>query len=405
MSTSVLTSFTTSFLISSAALLKSAQFAGLLVKHNPVVPILENLLLRIEPAKNGNGSLQVCSCDLEHFFTSKSLLIEGLGTTTATSVCVPAKQLTDLLRSLNAQPLTLRVDDSGPLPYLHVQAAVPHSLLPLGTGRAKYALAGEPGSDFVRNVALGLPTSIVHVPAHLLLAGLATVLPVLSRDDLRPAMTGVYVEITKSFFRLVGTDGHRLVRFTKDDQHVLDGPAVSCIIPRRAAEVLVKLLDRRENVELVLLGNDLFVKMQQGQLRIRLLDEKYPDYENVLPKDLPNVLTAHRLELLAGVKRCELFANKITYQLVLRLNESTCEIIGEDKDFDNLATESVPGTFAGEAMTIGLNSRFLAGFLAAMPCQNVQLRMSNPNRAVVLQSADAEDGLLCLLMPVMLNNY
>src|SRR5699024_12067177 len=38
-----------------------------------------------------------------------------------------------------------------------------------------------------------------------------------SNDDLRPAMMGVYFDIGPEGSKFVATDGHRLVRFIKDD--------------------------------------------------------------------------------------------------------------------------------------------------------------------------------------------
>lgn len=410
MSTSVLppVATTTQFLVDSAALLKTAQLAMLLIPRNPVVPVLDHLLLRVGKAAGPHAPrfLRVISGDLEHTFTSRALPVECVSTREESALCVPAKQLTDLLRNISAQPLTLRFDaqqETGPV--LNVQAALPHSLLPGGTGRAQYSLCSEPAAEYPRIPARGLTQAIVAVPGHLLLSGLKLALPVVSSDELRPAMGGVYVQVSASTLRLVATDGHRLVRYTKEDQHTLTGAqTITGVIPRRAAQVLTSLISRQEKVELEWLADSLLVKMEAGELRIRLIDERYPDYENVLPTALPNVLTAHRCELLAGVKRCALFASKTNHQLVFRLAPGACELVAEDRDFQNSAAESVPGSYAGEPMAIGLNAAFLSAFLLALPCQNVKLSMSTPQRAVTLQSADAEDGLLLLLMPLMLSN-
>ncbi|RSK29876.1 DNA polymerase III subunit beta [Hymenobacter metallilatus] len=408
MNASALATSAVSLVINSANLLKAAQYASLLVTRNPVVPVLENLLLEVEPTKTKYStarSLRLISSDLEHRFTSRSIPIEATVYPEGASICVPGRQLTDLLRNISEQPVTLEIEEDGGHPYLLLKAELALSLLPSGKGAATYELAGEAGGEFPRNTVLALPTTTLHIPGHLLLEGLALTLPVTGTDELRPAMTGILLEVSAQQFQLVATDGHRLVRFTKQDQHSLQGIERRCIIPRKAAELLHKLVDRRERLEMQLLNDNIRVVMEKGELLIRLIDERYPDYENVIPEFQPNVLTAHRLELLAGVKRAALFANKTTHQIALHLRGDGCELVAEDLDFDNRARESVSGSYQGESMAIGFSYRFLQGFLQLLPCQNVKMSMSTPSRAIVLQSADANDGVLCLLMPVMLNNY
>lgn len=406
--TAVATSTHTKFIISGAALLKYTRLAALLVKYNPVVPVLENVLLQVSQANKFSSlaMLRVISSDLENYFTSAALPIEGRGGIDGAGLCIPAKQLNDLLRELPDQPLTLdMLEQPNEMPALFVNASLNLSLLPGGCGRARYELSGESAADFIRPTKMGTVTTTLSVPGHLLLAGLAATLPYVTTDELRPAMTGVLLDAGESRFTMVATDGHRLVRFTKEDQHTLEGIARRCIIPGRAATLLTKLVDRREQVLLLISENQMLVEMEKGTLQIRLTDEKYPDYENIIPVDQPNVLTVHRTELLAAVKRVGLFTNKTNHQVAFRLSEDSCDLEGEDLDFGNKATESVPGTYQGEGMRMGFNSRFLQSFLSTMPCQSVEISMTTPSRAAVLQSADADDGLLCLLMPVMINSY
>ncbi|SNC62399.1 DNA polymerase III, beta subunit [Hymenobacter gelipurpurascens] len=410
MSTTTVGTALTTFLLSNAALLKAAQYAQLAVpSHQPIVPILENLLLDItsESGQYGKFSyLRVTGYDLEHRFTSRPLLLERRDTDAA-ALCVPGKQLIELLKNLEDQPLTLKMlDYDKPDPSLHINAALTHTLLQSGTGSARYEIAGEKAGDYPAEVALGFVGTTLSVPGHILLAGLSATLPVTSTDELRPAMCGVLVIVTSNKLEFAATDGHRLVVMRKQDQHELKGTINSFILPRKACEILLKLVSQREVVEVIVGATQALFKLEKGEFQVRLIAEQYPDFHNVIPAVNPNVLIVHRTELLASVKRLLLFSNKTTYQVKFDLQEaSDCRIIAEDLDFQNKATETIPGTYTGQDLDIGFNARFLRYFLEKMPCQSVKIGMSLPSRAAVLQSADADDGMLCLLMPVMLNNY
>ena|GEM_PF-105867 len=388
-------------LISSTSLLKSLQVAQLAApRHHPVVPILETLLLEFAGPETSR-TLSVTGYDMEHRFTSRPLPIES-NWGGAQGLCVPGKQLIELLKNLHEQPLTLAIQESH---ALHVHATLQHSLLE-AAGTARYELASESAADYPPAIPLGAVHALLTLPGHLLLAALHATLPVTGTDELRPCMMGVFLRADQNKVAFCATEGHRLVTVTKEDQHNLTGRDFSLILPRRSCEMLLKLINPRENVHLHVDPTQARIELEKGTLQVRLIDERYPDYENIIPVSNPNVLVAHRLELLASIKRLALFSNKTTHQIRLELRPGqTSKLHAEDLDFASYATESVPGTYDGESIQIGLNAHFLRLFLENMGCQSIKLSMSTPNRALLLQSADAQDGVLCLLMPVMLNNY
>lgn len=396
---------TTKFLVSSAALLRVTQHAQLTMPRNqPIIPILENLLLSIASTEAGS-QLQVTGYDLEHHFTSRALPIERTDTG-AVHLCVSGPRLVALLKNLPDQPLTLRASGDAEMgSRLHMTAVTgAGGLIPGDTAVARYKLSGDYAADYPVAPALGAVLLDLQLPGHILLSGLAATLPITSRDELRPAMTGVLVTVANGSIEFAATDGHRLVSLTKEIDVELSTP-LSFIIPRRSAELLAKLVTRNEEVDLLVSATQLLVRMEKGHLQSRLIDERYPDYRKVIPLDSPNVLTVHRTELLASVKRCQLFSSAFLHQVKLVLATTGCQLQAENRDDDVRATEAVPGVYEGADMSIGFNARFLRAFLEMLPCQSLRMAMSRSSAAAILTSADANDGLLCLLMPVNINDY
>ena len=139
----------------------------------------------------------------------------------------------------------------------------------------------------------------------------------------------------------------------------------------------------------------------------RLIDERYPDYNNVIPVDNPNKMTIDRSELLGSVKRIAIYANKTTHQIRFKIAGSELQISAEDLDFSNEANERLACEYEGEDVEIGFNARFLMEILSNLNSTQVMLELSTPNRAGILLPVDKEENkeLLMLIMPVMLNNY
>ena len=137
----------------------------------------------------------------------------------------------------------------------------------------------------------------------------------------------------------------------------------------------------------------------------RLIDGKYPNYEAVIPKENPNVLTIDRLQFLSSIKRVSIFANKTTHQIKLKLAGSELALSAEDIDFANEANERLTCNYAGDDMEIGFNSRFLMEMLNNIDTAEVRLEMSEPSKAGLLMPSESSENedILMLVMPVMLN--
>jgi DNA polymerase-3 subunit beta len=138
----------------------------------------------------------------------------------------------------------------------------------------------------------------------------------------------------------------------------------------------------------------------------RLIDGKYPNYEAVIPKENPNVLTIDRAQFLSSIKRVSIFSNKTTHQIRLKLAGSELSLFAEDIDFANEATERLTCNYNGDDLEIGFNSRFLLEMLSNLDADEIKLSMSEPSRAGLLTPAvqdNAHEDILMLVMPVMLN--
>jgi DNA polymerase-3 subunit beta len=139
----------------------------------------------------------------------------------------------------------------------------------------------------------------------------------------------------------------------------------------------------------------------------RLIDEKYPDYEAVIPVNNPNKLTIDRNQLLSCLRRVSIFSNKTTHQVRLKISGSELQISAEDMDFSNEAHERLGCQYEGEDIEIGFNAKFIIEMLSNLNTEEVILEMSTPNRAGILLpvTADNSEDVLMLVMPVMLNSY
>jgi DNA polymerase-3 subunit beta len=371
------------FIVSTSTLLKHLQAVSGALSNSAVLPILENFLFEIK-----DSNLTISATDLQTSMTT-SVAVESKE---GGKIAVPSKILLDTLKTLPEQPISFSVDDKT-------------FAIEISAGDGKYRLSGENGEDFPRIPVVDNASS-VNLPATVLAEAINKTIFAVSNDELRPAMTGVYCQLSPQNVTFVATDAHKLVRYRRNDAKA--DTATSFILPKKALNLLKSSLPSEDvSVSIEYNTTSAFFKFANINLICRLIDERYPDYEAVIPQNNPNKLTLDRSLFLNCLKRVVIFANKTTHQVRLKITGSELNISSEDIDFANEAHERIGCQFDGEDMEIGFNAKFLIEMLNNLSGEEITIEMSTPNRAGLLFPSlrDENEDILMLVMPVMLNNY
>jgi DNA polymerase-3 subunit beta len=204
------------FIVSATQLLTHLQQISGFINANTVLPILEDFLFEIEKNK-----LTIVATDLETVMKI-SMDIEAKD---SGKVCIPAKILLDSLKNIPEQPLTFNIDKNFGIE--------------ITSDNGKYKVMGENPDNFPKEPAADAANSFT-MPSSALATAISKCLFAVSNDDLRPAMTGVFFELSQKGITCVATDAHRLVRYTKLD--------VSCpeihtfIVPKKPLNLLKSAL-------------------------------------------------------------------------------------------------------------------------------------------------------------------
>jgi DNA polymerase-3 subunit beta len=371
------------FIVNSSYLLRQLSNINGVITTNPVVPILENFLFEIE-----KNILTVTASDLQtSMITEITVESKEKG-----SIAVPARILLDTLKNLPDQPVTFSIDEST-------------YSIEISSDNGRYKLSGENATDFPKVPAVSNDFSSV-ISSDVLARAVNNTIFATSSDELRPAMTGVYVNLGEKNTTFVATDGHRLVRYRRADIKSDNGNAI--IIPRKALNLLKATLPA-ENTDVSIDFNmsNAFFKFGSIRMICRLIDERFPDYENVIPALNPIKMTISRTDLLGSLKRIAIYANKTTHQVRIKITGSELQVSAEDLDFSNEANERLSCEHEGEDIEIGFNAKFIIEMLSNLDTDQVKLNMSAPNKAGVILPVekDKDEDILMLVMPVMLNQY
>jgi DNA polymerase-3 subunit beta len=366
------------FIVSSTTLLRHLQSISGVLNTSNNLPILDNFLFEIE-----NGQLKVSASDLETtMITSLEVQSEENG-----KIAVPAKMLLDMLKNLPEQPCTFLVKEN--------------FLIEMAYDNGKLRTPGFDGDEFPKLPNIENKSSI-KISGDILSKAINKTLFATGNDDLRPVMSGVYCHFSQADITFVATDAHKLVRYTRTDAAATGSSAF--ILPKKPLNLLKSNLRGDEEILLEYNDSNAIFTFNDIVIVCRLIDGKYPNYEAVIPKENPNVLTIDRLQFLGSIKRVAIFSNKTTHQIKLKLAGSELSLFAEDVDFANEASERLTCYYDGDDMEIGFNSRFLLEMLNNLDTPEVKLSMSEPSRAGLLtpsNNTNADEDILMLVMPVM----
>lgn len=375
------------FNVSSTDLLSHLQTISRVINNKNSLQILDNFLFSLD----GNR-LTMTASDIETTMitTMEVQEVEGSGT-----VAVANKLLLDTLREFSEQPLTFNIDDDT-------------LALEITTDNGSYNFIGQNGDMYPIIPELDANEHSLVVETPVLLNGINKTFFSTADDELRPVMNGIFFDI-KDNLTLVGTDAHKLVRFTTHYKSATGSEVEneSFILPKKPAILLRNILPKETNdVTIKFDEKNAYFILSNYTLVCRQLEGRYPNYNGVIPQNNPFKIIVDRITLLNSLKRVSVFSNQASNLIKLNFSNNQVHISAQDIDFSISAEEFIPCQYEGEPVKIGFKATFLIEMLSNLDSSDVILQLADPTRAGIILPFDIEeDGdVLMLLMPMLLND-
>ena len=145
--------------------------------------------------------------------------------------------------------------------------------------------------------------------------------------------------------------GHRLVKISKQNTTNING---SFIIPKKFLSILSTFLEGQSETNLIISGDYIFTNSNKDVFYSKIIDEKYPNYNAVIPEENPLTLIANKTEMLNNIKAASIATNKNTNQISLHLTEG--KVYFKSVNQPESKTVHAPlksAKYAGEEVSIG----------------------------------------------------
>ncbi len=352
------------------------------VPQKTTIAILTCILMELKDRK-----LQLTGTDLE-ISVSHSLDVDS---DEEAAIAVPAKLLVEIVRELPDVPIQIISESS--------------DKIILRTDKGEYKISTQPREDFP-DITVEESEHNFSIAAEKLQRMTNRTIFAVSNDELRPALTGVNVELVDDNLLFVGTDGHRLSKVVYKNfpaQNITDH--LKMIVPTKALNLLLRSLDDAEEVNIQVGEDHVVFRLQDATIYSKLINGTYPNYERVLPKDNDKELRINRELLISTLRRVAIFSSSLTNQVRLVLSPDEVVIHSEDIDFGAEAKEAIPASFSDEWLQIGYNSTYLLDILRHLDNDEIVFKLKDSGSAAIIQPAEQseEDEITMLLMPIRIS--
>jgi DNA polymerase-3 subunit beta len=379
------------FSCNTSEFLQALQLVSRAIGSQQALPILGNILFEAKGI-----SCTVSATDLEvSIITSFAATIEEEG-----SITIPAKAILNFAQYNNDTEVTLETHEG--------------TQLKCTSKHAKTMIAGEAASEYPTITAVEKLSSFV-LQGDPLLRALHLVTFASAKTTLRPVLSGVYLRREAGDLVLVATDSYRLSEY----RIPVDGTEgeMSCIIPAKILEEVKVILSSRKGdkkpkekpegdanpqwsggAEITLSKQQVEIRIGSTRLLSRLIDGKFPNYQQIIPKESVTKVQFGVAELLTVTKRMHYFAKEMNNNLTFHCAPEQTRIatpqtsIGKDE-----ATIQAEAT--GGENKIALSSSYLLDFLNHIDCDTIEMQMSDSQHPAVF-IMPGQEKYLHLIMPL-----
>jgi len=343
------------------------------VSPRTTLPILSNVLLEVD---ENTLTLTTTDLDIAMRYTIPVEFAEPGSTT------IPAKRLFGIIRELPQGNVNLSVDDT------HVAV--------ITCGKAYFKIVGMSRDEFPKlpQFAEG---NVVQIPQSLLKEMLTKTSYAVSHDESRYVLNGIYFLLKANKAVMAATDGRRLALIEKSIS-LPKADTMEVILPSKAVQELVKLLEEDGSVGIALTKNQISFKILNCILLSRLIEGRFPNYKQVIPAGLEQKIVLPKEELLSAIKRSLLVTNDRSSSIKLNFAAGQLVITANTPDIGE-SHESLDIPYKGKEIDIAFNPVFIMDALRNIDTEEVIFEATDGENPGILRT---EREFLYVLMPMRL---
>lgn len=349
--------------ISRDAILNPLQMVNSVIERRQTLPILSNVLVSVK-----NNTLSLTGTDLEvEMINHCNIDNNDDGETT-----LPARKLLDICKALPESS--------------NIEILIDGERATLKSGKSRFSLSTLSPSEFPSIDALISPFQFT-VSQKIFKKLIDQTQFCMAQQDVRYYLNGLMLELSNNKIIAVATDGHRLA-YCEADVSLNPGETRQVIIPRKAVNEISRLLeDSDQEIQISLSENHIRIDLADVIFTSKLIDGKFPDYQQVIPQKCQNEVKSSRDNLYQAFHRTSVLSNEKYRGMRLQLSENQLQATVHNPEQDE-AEEIIEVSYQGDDFEIGFNVAYLLDALSAIKSDEVVMQLTDSNHSCLLFGSD-----------------
>ena len=365
------------FYITKEEVVKSINLTLGVVEKRQTLPILSNVLFEVD-----ESSLKLTATDLESEISTTSIVsnFNSGGKTTA-----PARKLNDLCRLMpDLAEIHFYLDGDN---------------LKIETESGKYNLSTLPSEDFPV-FEIEETQSQINISSQNLKNLITKTSFAMGNQDWRHYLNGLYMMIDDKVITTVATDAHRLAMATSSLNEA-SSESTSGIVPRKSINEIGKLVgDESENVVIQLGQTSIAVNVSGTTFVSKLIEGKFPDYEQVIPSGESSLLVVDRKNFSESLSRVSVLSSE-KYKGVRIITKKDSLNISANNPEKEQGEENLQCEYQGEEIDIAFNVNYLQEILSTIDSEKIEINFFGSEKSCLITDPNSEN-LKYVVMPLLI---
>jgi DNA polymerase-3 subunit beta len=354
------------------------------VGSRPSLPVLGNVLLASEESR-----LKLSATNLELGITTWiGAKVESDG-----AITIPARTFFDLVNTLAPERVDMELDARTHTLNMRCNATTANIK---GIDASEFPVVPEAEAD-----------SGIAVPADTFRQMIDQVVFAAAKEDNRPILTGILAKFDGATLTMAAADGYRLAVRTATLESPVAQP-ISLIIPAKTLAELSRIITENDTTVYISIPpgrSQVMFHLESVDIVSQLIDGKFPDYEQIIPKQHNTTTQIYTSDFLFACKRSEIFARDAANTTRVRITPGESNTVPgqmhvmaqsqEKGDNEGVLDAAVDGP----GLEISFNVRYLIDALSAIAEDQIVLETNGSSSPGVIKPAGRQDTVY-VVMPM-----
>ncbi|NLY77128.1 MAG: DNA polymerase III subunit beta [Tissierellia bacterium] len=343
------------------------------ISARSTLQILDGILLEAY-----NGKLKLTSTDLEIGIETHldcNVIEEG-------SIVINSRIFGDIIRKLPNSIISIEVKDNN---------------INIKCESSEFNILGSNPFDYPELPKL-IDEDSFRIPGDLFKNAIKKTVFATAKDETRPILTGVLLEIEGNKCSFVSLDGYRLAL---SNLSISTDKDIRVIIPGRVLEELSKILgDDEEEVKISTSAGNIIFNLGDTIVTSRLLEGQFLNYKDIIREEHDTRIEVNRKSLQDSLERASLLAKEEKANLV-KLNIQDNEVIVKSNTEIGNVYEKIESKQEGDNVNIAFNSKYLLDGIKVIDSEEIELSFMGSLNPCIIKPVD-DKNYTYLVLPVRL---